>query len=98
MGIALTEHARPSPRMGRGVGGEGLPRRRAMPNIDLGDVTIHYEEAGSGPAYIFCHGLGGNGASFVEEFPFYSQYFRVVTWDNRGLGRSSGAAKYNVPL
>jgi hypothetical protein len=30
-----------------------------MPALDLGDVTIHYEEAGSGPlAYVFCHGLG----------------------------------------
>lgn len=70
-----------------------------MPDMNLGDVTIHYEEAGSGPAYIYCHGLGGNGAMFAaEEFPLYAQYFRVVSWDNRGLGQSSAAAQYNVPL
>ena len=70
-----------------------------MPDVDLGDVTIHYEEAGSGPAFIYCHGLGGNGAAFArEEFSFYSQYFRAVSWDNRGLGQSGAAAKYNVPL
>jgi 3-oxoadipate enol-lactonase len=70
-----------------------------MPDVNLGDVTIHYEEAGSGPAYVFCHGLGGNGASFAqEEFPFWSHYFRVLSWDNRGLGQSSAAAKYSCPL
>src|SRR5688572_1087896 len=71
-----------------------------MPYIELGDVTIHYEEAGSGPlAYVFCHGLGGSGNGFVEEFDFWKEHFgRVLTWDNRGLGRSSQTAKYSVPL
>lgn len=71
-----------------------------MPNLRLEDVSIHYEEVGEGPlAYVFCHGLGGSGQSFIEEFPFWIQHFpRVVTWDNRGLGQSSQAAKYNLPL
>jgi pimeloyl-ACP methyl ester carboxylesterase len=68
--------------------------------MDLGDVTIHYEEAGldNPAAYVFCHGLGGSGALFTEQFDFWSRYFHVVAWDNRGLGRSSAAAKYNLPL
>lgn len=71
-----------------------------MPEMNLGDVTIHYEEAGQGPlAYVYCHGLGGDGDSFVEEFDFWKKHFgRVVTWDHRGLGRSSQAAKYSLPL
>jgi 3-oxoadipate enol-lactonase len=70
-----------------------------MPTAALGDVTIHYEEAGSGPAYVFCHGLGGNSAAFVaDDMDWYARYFRTVAWDNRGLGKSSAAAKYNVPL
>jgi 3-oxoadipate enol-lactonase len=70
-----------------------------MPRAELGDVTIHYEEAGSGPAaYVFCHGLGGSGDGFLDDMSFWSQHFRVLTWDNRGLGRSSAAAKYNLPL
>ena len=66
-----------------------------MSDMNLGDVTIHYEEAGQGPlAYIYCHSLSGGGptgggSSFVEEFPFYQKHFgRVVTWDNRGRGLS----------
>ena len=71
-----------------------------MPHAPLGDVSIWYEEAGSGPAtFIYCHGLGGNSARFVdEELSFWAGYFRAVAWDNRGLGQSSAAAKYNVPL
>lgn len=71
-----------------------------MPHVTFDDVSLFYEDAGTGPAtLIHCHGLGGNSARFVaEEFPFWSQHGRVVAWDNRGLGQSSAAAKYNVPL
>jgi pimeloyl-ACP methyl ester carboxylesterase len=71
-----------------------------MPHANLGDVSIYYEEAGGGPAtYIFCHGLGGSCAGFVEsDLAFWSRHFRTIAWDNRGLGRSSAAEKYNVPL
>ena len=64
-----------------------------MPDMKLEDATIHYEEVGSGPlAYVFCPGLGGDGHSFVEYFPFWQQHFpRVITWDNRGSGQSSQA-------
>jgi pimeloyl-ACP methyl ester carboxylesterase len=71
-----------------------------MPDADLADVTIHYEEAGQGdPAFVFCHGLGGNGEGFErEDMAWYAEHFRTVSWDNRGLGRSGPAAKYSLPL
>ena len=71
-----------------------------MANMKLEDVVIHYEETGSGSfAFVHCHGLGGDGSNFVEEFDFWNKYFgRVITWDNRGLGKSSQALKYSMPL
>jgi pimeloyl-ACP methyl ester carboxylesterase len=70
-----------------------------MPYAELGDARIYYEVTGDGPAtYVFCHGLGGSGAGFDAEVEFWSKYFRVVTWDNRGLGRSAPSAKYSAPL
>ena len=71
-----------------------------MPLMDLGDVNIHYSEAGEGSfAFVHCHGLGGSGEGFIEEFDFWKEHFgRVVTWDNRGLGQSSQAPKYSLPL
>ena len=71
-----------------------------MPQMDLGDVSIHYQEVGDGPfAFVHCHGLGGSGEGFTEEFDFWREHFgHVLTWDNRGLGQSSQAAKYSLPL
>ena len=71
-----------------------------MPYVNLEDVTIHYEEAGSGSlAYVFCPGLGGDGRGFVEHLDFWAGHFpRAVTWDYRGAGQSSQAPKYNLPL
>lgn len=71
-----------------------------MPDVNLGGVTIHYEEAGDGPlAYVYCHGLGANSAMFVEEdLDWYAEHFRAIAWDQRGLGRSGQAAKYSLPL
>ncbi|HZU77782.1 MAG TPA: alpha/beta hydrolase [Dehalococcoidia bacterium] len=70
-----------------------------MPHVKLDDVEIYYEVHGDRPAtYVFCHGLGGSGSSFNSELDFWTQHFRVITWDNRGLGRSSPAAKYSAPL
>jgi pimeloyl-ACP methyl ester carboxylesterase len=71
-----------------------------MPEVDLGDVRIHYEEAGQANplAYVHCHGLGGSGDRFAQEFDFWAERFHAVAWDNRGLGNSSAAAKYNLPL
>ena len=75
-----------------------------MPDMDLGDVTIHYEEAGEGPlAYVFCHGLDDKnnefGSEIIDQLDLWKDRFgRAVTWDNRGLGRSSQAASYSLPL
>ncbi|MEE8336552.1 MAG: alpha/beta hydrolase [Dehalococcoidia bacterium] len=71
-----------------------------MPEMQLDEVTIHYEQAGDGPlAFVFCHGLGGSGEGFeANEMQWYAQHFRTISWDNRGLGRSGQAAKYSLPL
>lgn len=70
-----------------------------MPTAQLGEVTIHYEEAGDAAlTYVYCHGLGGSGEAFErEDMPWYAEHFRAISWDNRGLGRSGPAAKYSLP-
>lgn len=70
-----------------------------MPLIDLDEATVHYEERGSGPlTYVYCHGLGSNSESFErEDMDWYAGHFRTISWDQRGLGRSPGAAKYSLP-
>jgi 3-oxoadipate enol-lactonase len=70
-----------------------------MAQTEIDGVQIHYEERGDGPlAYIYCHGLGGNSAGFVEEdLDWYARRFRTVAWDQRGLGQSGQARKYSLP-
>ena len=71
-----------------------------MPIAELSEANIHFERKGSGKtSYVFCHGLGGNGSRFEkEDMDWYAEHFDVISWDNRGLGRSGSAKKYSLPL
>lgn len=49
---------------------------------------IAYREAGSGPAIVFLHGLGGNSASWQPQFEALSGGHRAIAWDMPGFGQS----------
>jgi pimeloyl-ACP methyl ester carboxylesterase len=51
-------------------------------------INLHYEVAGSGYPVILIQGLGGDGASWAFQRDALAQSFRVVTFDNRGVGKS----------
>lgn len=72
-----------------------------MANMDLGDITIHYEEVGQGPRpVIFCktHALGLGEIYKGEPEHWQADFGRAMTWDYRGMGQSSRATKYSLPL
>lgn len=50
--------------------------------------NIYYEIHGNGPAFVLAHGMGGNHASWFNQVPFFSRWFKVVTFDHRGFGNS----------
>lgn len=56
-----------------------------------GDITLHYNEAGEGPALVMLHG-GGPGASswsnFKQNLPGLAEHFRVLLVDQPGYGGS----------
>jgi pimeloyl-ACP methyl ester carboxylesterase len=63
---------------------------------------IAFEVAGSlvgsgADTIVFCHGLGGNHAVWFQQVPLFAQMFRVVTWDQRGFGRSTNRAGASGP-
>src|SRR5215218_5937101 len=61
-----------------------------MPDIDLPDTTIHYEDEGSGPPLLLLHGgLGTALLHYRREIPFFAERYRVIAPDFRGYGRSS---------
>jgi triacylglycerol lipase len=51
-------------------------------------ARIHYLEAGSGPAVILVHGLGGDASNWAPTIGPLSQKYRVIVPDQIGFGKS----------
>jgi pimeloyl-ACP methyl ester carboxylesterase len=51
-------------------------------------MKIHYLEAGSGPAVILLHGLGGDASNWAPNIVPFSKNYRVIVPDQIGFGRS----------
>ena len=50
--------------------------------------SLHWERVGSGPAVLLIMGLGLSGGAWWRTIPVLSQGLEVITFDNRGVGRS----------
>lgn len=59
---------------------------------------IWVETAGTGPDLVLSHGLGGNAAAWYQQLPYFTQRYRVITWDQRGFGRSSNKGLQHGPV
>lgn len=58
--------------------------------IDSGGEQIYYECWGDGAeTLVLGHGMGGSHAVWYQQVAFLSEHYRVVTWDQRGFGRST---------
>ena len=58
-----------------------------MPRIDAGGVELFYESVGEGPVLVLqAH---HHNAWMPYQLPYFSQFYRVITFDRRGTGRSA---------
>ena len=57
-----------------------------MAYVAVNGTELYYEEAGEGPPLVFAHGVGGNHASWFQQTPSFSRWYRVITIDQRGFG------------
>ncbi len=57
--------------------------------VETAGESIYFESYGEGETILLCHGKGGNHAIWFNQVPILAQHYRVVTWDQRGFGRSS---------
>lgn len=73
-----------------------IPRTEGFVTVADGE-RIWYETAGAGPDLILNHGLGGNAAVWFQQLPHFAEHNRVVTWDQRGFGRSSNSTGNHGP-
>lgn len=60
-----------------------------MPFLPLPDSELYYEVAGTGPALIFAHGLGGNHLSWWQQVPHFSARYTCVSFAHRGFAPST---------
>jgi pimeloyl-ACP methyl ester carboxylesterase len=60
-------------------------------------IDIHYEERGEGPAVFLAHAPMTSMPSVFERLLAYlARDHRVVTWDPRGVGRSTWRGPYDI--
>ena len=59
-----------------------------MPRVRVGDIEMFYVEAGAGEPLVLVMGFGGDHTAWAFQTPALSERYRVITFDNRGVGQS----------
>lgn len=58
--------------------------------LEIDDCQVYFESWGGGPdTVVLAHGMGGHHAVWYQQVAAFAGAYRVVTWDQRGFGRSS---------
>lgn len=52
-------------------------------------TRLAYQVRGEGPAVVFSNGLGGTYTAWRHQYALLGEAFRIISWDYRGLFRSS---------
>ncbi len=73
-----------------------IPRTEGFLDVGEGE-RVWFETAGEGPDLMLSHGLGGNGTVWYQQVPFFARHHRVITWDQRGFGRSTNVTRGHGP-
>ena len=70
-----------------------------MPFLQTNGIQLHYTEQGSGPPLLLIMGITAPGSVWEQHANFWSQSFRCLMPDNRGVGRSDKpAGPYNTAM
>lgn len=59
-----------------------------MPVVRVGDIELYYEESGAGDPLVLIMGLSGDHLAWGFQVPALAERYRVIVFDNRGVGRS----------
>jgi pimeloyl-ACP methyl ester carboxylesterase len=65
-----------------------------MPVLSVDGIELYYEVEGTGDWVVFVHGGGGSHLDWYRQTYALRGRFRCVTFDQRGLGRSTGSEDY----
>jgi len=56
--------------------------------VDINGIKICYQIHGHGIPVVLIHGFGSKKESFMAQIPVLSQKFKIISFDNRGSGKS----------
>lgn len=59
-----------------------------MPKLSVNNIQLHYEMTSHGQPILFIHGLGSSARDWEYQVSFFSEHYRVITFDLRGHGQS----------
>ena len=59
-----------------------------MPIAKVGDINTYYEIHGKGEPLVLIYGYAGDSGLWFRQTPVLSKKYRVIAFDNRGVGRS----------
>jgi 3-oxoadipate enol-lactonase len=59
-----------------------------MSTAKVGDINIYYEIHGKGEPLVLIYGYAGDSGLWFRQIPILSKKYRVIAFDNRGVGRS----------
>ena len=60
-----------------------------MSTAKVGAIELYYEEQGSGDPLLLIMGLAADSRAWLFQVPDFAGRYRTITFDNRGVGRSS---------
>ena len=68
-----------------------------MPFAKINNVEINYHTVGDGQPLLFIAGLGVDNMCWIYQVPKFQEFFKVIVFDNRGIGKSTGGiAPYSI--
>jgi 3-oxoadipate enol-lactonase len=59
-----------------------------MSTAKVGDINIYYEIHGKGEPLVLIYGYAADSGLWFRQIPILSKKYRIIAFDNRGVGRS----------
>jgi aminoacrylate hydrolase len=67
-----------------------------MPRLEVAGASLLYDSAGRGEVVVLIPGLSGLASFWQAQIEAFSPFFRTITFDHRGVGRSEAAPPYTM--
>src|SRR5688572_20800554 len=75
------------------IAGETFAQDRTL---NVGDAVISYDVTGRGTPLVFIHGWTQNKSVWDDQVSVFSKRYRVIRYDSRGYGKSTGFSDESV--